>query len=221
MANIFPRWTVTLPLRLAVFGTVLAGLVILGVTYYVTPKYSRVGYEPVQPIPFDHSLHVNQLGIDCRYCHQSVEVSANSSVPSVQTCMTCHTHIKKESPKLEPLRAAWNNGQGDGPALRWVRIHEVPDYAFFNHAAHVNAGVSCVSCHGNVNHMAAVSQTQPQSMGWCLDCHRHPDVNIRPRDKVTDLDWQPANGEKAKTVGAKIINEKQIAPPQNCGACHR
>jgi len=221
MANIFPKWTVTLPVKLIVLAIVLGSVVFTGVAYYFTPKYTRVGYQPTQPVAFDHSIHAQQLGIDCRYCHQSVEVSARSSIPSVQTCMTCHSQIRKDSPKLQVIRDAWNGGKGDGPAVRWVRIHKAPDYVYYNHAIHVNSGVSCVSCHGNVNHMTEVWHDQPQSMGWCLECHRHPENQIRPRDKVYDLDWKPASAEEQKIMGRKLVKELNINPPQTCAGCHR
>ena len=221
MANIFPKWTVTLPFKLAVVSLTLGAVVFIAVVYYCTPKYSRTGYMPVQPVAFDHSLHVTQLGVDCRYCHQSVDVSATSSLPSVQTCMTCHSQVRKNSPKLELIRDAWNNGKGDGPALHWVRIHQVPDYAYFNHAIHVNSGVSCVSCHGKVNHMQAVWQDQPQSMSWCLDCHRHPENKIRPQNKVYELDWKAAKPVPSDLKGTELVKQRNIRPTESCAGCHR
>ncbi len=221
MANIFPKWTVTLPIKLAVMGLSLGAVVFTAAVYYLTPKYSRVGYNPVQPIAFEHSLHATQLGIDCRYCHQSVEISATSSVPSVQTCMTCHSQVKKGSLKLQALYDAWNNGKADGPAVHWVRIHQEPDFAYFNHSIHVNSGISCVSCHGNVNHMQTVSQKEPQSMSWCLDCHRHPEAKIRPLNKVYDLDWKAHHAWLEKEPGEDLVKQLNINPPQTCSGCHR
>ena len=221
MANIFPKWTVNLPIKLAVVGLSLGAIVFAAAVYYLTPKYSRVGYSPVQPVAFDHFLHAGQVGIDCRYCHQAVETSASSSLPSVQTCMTCHSQIKKNSPKLQPLFDAWNNGKADGPAVRWTRIHQAPDYTYFNHSIHVNSGVSCVSCHGNVNHMAVVWHHQPQSMGWCLECHRHPETALRSMDKVYDLDWKNSKPVAGNASGANLVKEMNINPSQSCSACHR
>lgn len=221
MANIFPAWTKWVPLKVLIalicIGTVTAG----GVTYYFTPKYTRVGYQPVQPVTFQHSLHANQLGIDCRYCHQSVEVSGTSSVPSVQTCMTCHKHVKKDSPKLQIIRDAWNDGKGDGPAVKWVRIHQAPDYVYFNHSIHVNSGVSCFSCHGQINQMDVVYQDQPQSMAWCLECHRHPEKQIRPEGEVFNLDWKPESAKKQREMGEQFVKEWNINPPESCAGCHR
>ena len=147
MANIFPRFSNWLPIKILVCITIIAASVVSGMAYYFTPKYTRVGYQPTQPVAFDHSLHVNQLGMDCRYCHTGVEKSSHSNVPSTQTCMNCHTQIKSQSPKLSAVRESWKTGN----PVPWVRIHKAPDYVYFNHAVHVNRGVSCVACHGHVN----------------------------------------------------------------------
>ena len=190
MANIFPRWTNWLPIKILVCVAVVAASIVSGMAYYFTPKYTRVGYQPTQPVEFDHSLHVNQLGMDCRYCHTHVEKSSHSNVPATQTCMNCHTQIKAQSPKLEPVRQSWKSGQ----PVPWVRIHKAPDYVYFNHAVHVNRGISCVACHGHVNRMQVVWHDKPHSMGWCLECHRAPENHLRPLDQVTNMDWEPPRG---------------------------
>lgn len=193
MANIFPRWTNSLPIKIVVcLG--FAGLgVSAAVSYYFTPKYTRVGYQPDQPVPYDHLLHVEKLGLDCRYCHSFVEVSGKANVPSSSTCWNCHQHVKKDSPKLEPIRRSIDETyeKYDGKPVEWVKVHKTPDYAYFDHSAHVNRGVSCQSCHGKVNEMPVVFHKEPQSMGWCLDCHRAPENHLRPLDKVFDLNWKP------------------------------
>jgi hypothetical protein len=217
MANIFPTWTKWLPLKLVIAMLCLGTMTAVAVTYYFTPKYTRVGYQPIQPVSFDHSLHVNQLGIDCRYCHQSVEVSGTSSVPSTQTCMTCHTQIKKQSPKLAIVQSSWATGE----SIPWVKIHKAPDYVYFNHAIHVNSGVSCYSCHGQINQMEVVWHDQPQSMGWCLECHRHPEGNVRPKDQVYNMDWRAESPSVQRKEGQKFVKEWNINPPVNCAACHR
>ncbi len=171
MANFFPRWSNWLPLKLAVIGLVVVTGLTAATWYYVTPKYTRVGYQPIQPVPFPHDLHVTQLGMDCRYCHSFVDVAAHSNLPNTQTCMACHTQVQKENPKLAPIRASWKTGQ----PVEWVQIHRTPDYVFYNHAAHVNRGISCASCHGEVNHMPVVYHAKPHSMAWCLECHRKPE----------------------------------------------
>src|SRR5439155_1478056 len=131
------------------------------------PKYTKVGYQPIQPVPFPHDIHVTQLGMDCRYCHSFVEVAAHSNVPNTQTCMNCHTQVQKDNPKLEPVRASWKSGD----PVDWVWIYRTVDYVYYNHAAHVNRGISCFSCHGPVNHMSTLYLAKPHSMAWCLDCH--------------------------------------------------
>lgn len=220
MPNLFPRWTNRLPLQVLVGAVVAGGLVSAAVAYFFTPKYTQVGYQPVQPVPFQHDIHVNQLGMDCRYCHSNVEVSAASNIPTAQTCMNCHSQIQKNNPKLAQLRKAWETGE----PLPWVKIHYVPDYAYFNHSVHVNRGVSCVSCHGNVNHMDVVYKDQPQSMSWCLDCHRDPAKHVRPTADVFNLDWKPSGDNPVKAqreLGAQLVKQWKIHPPENCAGCHR
>jgi hypothetical protein len=217
MANIFPRWTNWLPLKLLVIVLVLGSAVVWGVTYYFTPKYTRVGYMPQQPVNFEHSLHVEQLGMDCRYCHVGVESSPHSTIPTTQTCMNCHQQVKKDSPALAVVRESWETGK----PIPWVRIHQTPDYVYFNHAAHVNRGVSCVSCHGQVNQMKVVYQDQPHSMSWCLECHRSPEKNIRPLEEVFNLNWKPESEKAQLEMGEKLVEEWNINPPENCAACHR
>ena len=186
MSKIFPKSVNALPLQIIVFLFVLGGVAAAGITYYATPKYLRVGYQPVQPVPFEHSLHAGQLGIDCRYCHAGVEKSGTSSLPAAQTCMNCHSQIKTTSPVLEVVRESYKTGD----PVPWVRIHQAPDYVYFNHSVHVNRGVSCVECHGKINEMTTVYHAKPHSMSWCLDCHRNPDARIRDPKDVFNLDSQ-------------------------------
>ena len=217
MANFFPRWANRVPLKILVILLVLATLVTAGLWYYFTPKYTRVGYEPDQPVPFSHAVHVEQLGMDCRYCHSYVEVAGHSNVPSTQTCMACHSQIKATSPKIAVVKASWEAGT----PVPWVRIHKAPDYAYFNHAVHVNRGVSCYSCHGQVNNMAVVRQAEPQSMSWCLDCHRAPENFLRPPSEVFNLNWRPASNTEQLAMGAQFKKEWNVNPPVTCGGCHR
>lgn len=159
--------------------------------YYFTPKYTRVGYEPTQPVPFSHKIHAGQLGLDCRYCHSFAEVSSHANVPTNQTCFNCHGpgkgNIKSASPKLEKVIKAAETGK----PIEWVKVHKAPDYVYFNHSAHLNRGISCQSCHGQINEMEVVKHDQPQSMGWCLDCHRNPEQKLRPLDQITNLNYKP------------------------------
>lgn len=215
MAQIFPEWVNRLPGRIAIFGGILAILAIAGIWYYGSPEYTDVGYMPKQPVPYSHKLHVGELGLDCRYCHTGVEVSAVSMVPPTQTCMNCHTMIKTDSPKLAPIRESWETGM----PVHWVRIHKVPDYAYFDHSAHLRVGVGCESCHGNVADMEEVFLAEPLSMGWCLECHRNPDPHLRPHEEITTMGWEPpANqAELASALKAKYA----INPPETCSGCHR
>ena len=225
MANIFPKATNLIMLKAIFALSIVGGLAAAGVWYYFTPKYSRVGYQPVQPVAFDHNLHVGQLGMDCRYCHSYVEVSSHSNFPATQTCMNCHRDIQKNNPKLQPVRDSWTSGQ----PIAWVKIHNVPDYAYFNPSAHVNRGVSCVVCHGQVNEMNVVWQDKSQSMGWCLQCHRNPQDYVRPiaADKPGDispifnLDWTPPAGTSQAKLGRDLVHDWKINPPKDCAGCHR
>ncbi|MEM9398842.1 MAG: cytochrome c3 family protein [Verrucomicrobiota bacterium] len=217
MANIFPRWTNWLAIKAVIAVICIKAAVILGVTYYCTPKYTRVGYMPTQPVPFDHSLHVGQLGMDCRYCHTGVEQSSHSNVPATQTCMNCHSQVKAGSAKLAEVRKSWETGN----PVSWVRIHKSPDYVYFNHAVHVNRGVSCASCHGKVNEMRVVWHDQSQSMGWCLDCHRNPEKNLRPLNEVYNMDWEADSYHAQIKQGMQFVKEWNVNPPQNCAGCHR
>ena len=225
MANIFPKGTNETVIKAGVALAIVGGLVTLAVWYYFTPKYSRVGYEPVQPVHFQHDIHVGQLGLDCRYCHSYVEVSGHSNVPTTQTCMNCHSQVQKNNPKLQPVRDSWATGQ----PIAWVKIHNVPDYAYFNHSAHVNRGVSCVICHGKINGMDVVFQAKSQSMGWCLQCHRNPQDYVRPlaadkpgtQSPIFNLDWTPPAGTTQAELGKKLVQDWKINPPKDCAGCHR
>jgi hypothetical protein len=224
MANIFPRSSNWLPIKIVICLTVLSTAVSCGMWYYFTPKYTRVGYQPVQPIPFPHNIHVDQLGMDCRYCHSFVEVAAHSNVPTTQVCMNCHSQVQKDNPKLKPLFDSWQSGR----AIEWVQIHKTPDYVYFNHSVHINRGVSCVSCHGRVDQMETVYQHEPHSMSWCLDCHREPENALRPVAEVTNLKWKPtpqegeSAGDAQTRVGLAIKQKEGVNPPdKNCYGCHR
>lgn len=215
MAQIFPKWTNKIPIQLAV-GVVIAVIgIIFFFWYFGSPKYTDVGYRPEQPVDYSHKLHAGDLGIDCRYCHTNVEKSGVANVPPTQTCMNCHSVIKKESKKLAPIRKSWKNGT----PVQWNRVHLLPNYAYFNHSAHVTAGVGCESCHGNVAEMEVVEQKEPLSMGWCLDCHRDPAPEIRPLDEVTAMGYKPPTNQVE--YAQRVIKERNINPPTDCSGCHR
>ena len=224
MPQIFPRSSNFIPLQIAiVLGVMTAGA--LGTFwYYWTPKYTRVGYQPAQPIPFSHKVHAGQLQMDCRYCHSFVESAAHSNIPTAQVCMSCHSQVQKDNPKLAPLREAWETGK----PVQWVQIHKAPDYVYFNHSVHVNRGVSCVSCHGRVDQMDVVYQAESHAMKFCLDCHRAPENGLRPLDKVTDLGWTATpKGKESKQqaqldLGNELKTQRGVNPPvANCAGCHR
>lgn len=215
MAQIFPRATNRLPMAMALAGALAPVLAVAFVWYYFSPSYTDVGYRPVQPVPYSHKLHAGELGLDCRYCHASVEVSAVANVPPTQVCMNCHRLVARDRPTLQPVRDSATSGQ----PLRWVRVHNVPDYAYFEHRAHVRAGVGCVSCHGHVEEMEVVQQVEPLSMSWCLDCHRNPGPHLRPRAEVANMKWTPP-----RDPAARLRLQAQLAavnPPVDCSGCHR
>lgn len=192
---------------------ILSGVTISA--YMFSPRRAETGYSPVQPVEYSHKLHAGNLGMDCRYCHSTVERSGFAALPATETCMNCHKMVKPESPLLQPVRESYASGR----PIPWVHIHKLPEYVYFNHAAHINAGVSCVTCHGRVDQMIQVRQVEPLTMKWCLDCHRDPAPHIRPRELVTRLDWKP-EGDPA-VIGRKLMAENNIHPPENCSGCHR
>ena len=215
MAQIFPEWTNKIPGYLVV-GIVFAALGgIAFVWYFFSPEFTDVGYKPDQPVQYSHKLHAGDLGLDCRYCHVGVERSAVASVPPTQTCMNCHKLIKTDSEKLLPVRQSWDTGF----PIEWVRVHKVPDFAYFNHSVHLRADIGCTSCHGNVAEMDVVRQVEPLSMSWCLDCHRDPDMHIRPEGDVTNMKWTPSDNQLE--IVANLKQEKNIDPPTDCSGCHR
>lgn len=215
--NIFPRWANQAPLKVIGGVAVLTGAIVLLIWYYFTPKYTRVGYMPTQPVAFDHALHVNQLGMDCRYCHTYVDRSEHSNVPAADTCMKCHSMVQANAPSLAPIRESYSTGE----PVPWVRIHKTPDYVYFNHAAHVNRGVSCVECHGQINEMEVVYHAEPLSMAFCLECHRNPEEYLRPNEEVYNLDWRPASAEAQLEMGEELVEHWRVNPPESCSGCHR
>jgi formate-dependent nitrite reductase cytochrome c552 subunit len=193
-------------------------VVTAGLNYYFTPKYTRVGYQPTQPVPFSHSIHVKQLGLDCRYCHDGVEKSWYSNVPAADTCMNCHSAVRADDPKLEPVRASYKDAN---KPVEWVQIHKLPDYVYFNHSVHVNRGVSCVECHGRVDEMDEVRHEKHFSMTFCLDCHRDPNKRLRPLDKITDLAYERSEDPDNKVRDFDFVKEWHVKTSENCSACHR
>jgi hypothetical protein len=225
MSKLFPRSSNRLPLQIVIYVAVLGGIATAAVNYYMTPKYTRIGYAPVQPVPFSHAEHVQEVGLDCRYCHSNVEKSGHSNVPTGQTCMNCHSQIKTNSPLLQPVRDSFDLAKREdtGKPVPWVWIHTTPDYAYFNHSAHVNRGVSCVECHGKVNEMDTVTHMQPLSMSFCLDCHRDPASRLRDPKDVFNLNSQRLadQGEAGVKKANQFVHDWKVMPPQSCSGCHR
>lgn len=213
MAQIFPRWTNQVPKKLLIGLIVLLNAVIFGVWYFFSPEYTDVGYAPQQPVPYSHKLHAGKLGLDCQYCHTGVMESKQANVPATQTCMNCHNQIKTDSEKLELVRESWETGQ----AIEWVRVHNLADYAYFNHSAHTNVGVGCESCHGRIDKMEVVYQSEPLSMGWCLDCHREPEKYLRPVEEVTTMGYEVPDQLE---VGLALKEKNNVHAPQYCQGCH-
>ena len=212
---VFPRWTnlarPLLAITLVAAPAYLVALVWLG----ASPRTQDVGYQPQQPVAYSHALHAGDLGIDCRYCHSTVDVAAKAAVPPTQTCMNCHAKIRTTSPKLTPVRES----HATGMPVPWVRVHDLADFVYFNHSAHVTRGVGCVECHGRVDKMEVVSQVEPLSMQWCLDCHRNPDARLRPPEMVTRMDWVAP--EDPVLYGRRLRQAAGINPSVDCWTCHR
>jgi len=214
VAVIFPRWTNRIPYVLTAVIPLGLVAVVAGAWWFGSPEYTDVGHAPVQPVLFSHKLHAGELGMDCRYCHNTVEQAARAAVPPTATCMNCHGNVRQDSPRLAVVRESAASGR----PIEWVRVHMLPDYAYFDHSVHLAAGVGCTSCHGRVDQMRTVRQERPLSMSWCLDCHRSPGANIRPAGvPVTQMDWVAPAGHDRRTAP----NGREVNPPVHCSGCHR
>ena len=219
MPQIFHHSTNTLA-KLSIFGTIF----ILAAAMWVMAEINRSSWntgayvEREQPVQFSHKHHSGDDGIDCRYCHTSVETSSSAGIPPTKTCMNCHTQIWADSPYLEPVRESWRTGK----PIEWTRVHDLPDFTYFNHSIHVNKGVGCSTCHGRVDQMPLVYQAASLQMEWCLECHRQPERFIRPKEEVFNMEWQaPANQLE---MGRGLVKQYQIrntAQLTSCSTCHR
>lgn len=213
---VFPEWVDRIrPVVALVFLAFLPAYAILFVSFAFSPETTDVGYAPVQPVPYSHALHAGEMGIDCRYCHNTVEIAAHAAVPPTATCMNCHAAVRAKSEKLLEVRKS----HASGDPIRWVRVHDLPGYAYFDHSAHVRRGVGCVECHGRVDKMDVVRQVAPLSMGWCLDCHRGPEPRLRPAGLATRMDWKPV--EERAALGARLRESLGLHPSTDCSTCHR
>jgi hypothetical protein len=215
--------------RASIFGAVfiLAGICWILWLLYRSSYYTQVGVVRPQPVEFSHEHHVGGLGIDCRYCHTSVENSSFAGIPPTQICMQCHSQIWADSPKLEPVRASFRSGE----SIPWTRVHDVPDFVYFDHSIHIAKGVGCVACHGRVDAMPLMWRTETLHMKWCVDCHRNPEPHLRPRELVFSMDDWPARSEghgvsRASREGPPgekldLMEIHQVANATSCSVCHR
>lgn len=216
MSQIFHRST-NLIARVSIFGGLFI-LAALGAALYLielSPYYTSVGEAPEQPVPFSHRHHVGELGIDCRYCHTSVEKSSFAGVPPTQTCMTCHSQIWTNAKMLEPVRASYATDK----SIEWTRVNALPEFVYFDHSIHVNKGIGCTTCHGPISTMALTYRAGTLYMSWCLDCHRDPGKNVRPRDQVFNPTYKPT--EPQDVLGPRLVKEYNIQSLTSCSTCHR
>jgi hypothetical protein len=216
MPQIFHRSANTIA-RVSIFGALFFVAALLGLLYQIdrSPWVTLEHVSREQPIQFSHERHVAGNGIDCRYCHTSVEDSAFAGIPPTKTCMNCHSQIFSTSPFLEPVRQSFREDR----SIAWTRVHDLPDFAYFNHSIHVNKGVGCATCHGPVDRMALMRKEASLQMEWCLDCHRHPERYVRPREAVFDMNYQPPSDQFA--LGARLVSEYRIQKLTDCSTCHR
>ena len=222
MAQLFPRGSnayarISIVVVLVVVGTGLTILLNTNRLHYTTD----VQVAKKQPVPFSHKHHVAGVGLDCRYCHTSVEESSFANIPPVETCMTCHSQIWTESPLLEPIRESYRTGN----PIEWVRIHDLPDFVYFNHSIHVHKGIGCQTCHGQVDQMPLMWKVNTLNMEWCLECHREPEKYVRPREEVFNMVWKPMDDRghavSQAVLGAQLVQDYDINPSTDCSTCHR
>ena len=205
--------------RLTIFGALFAvagglfALTELMRSDYVTGAH----IQREQPVPFSHRHHAGELGIDCRYCHTTVERAAYANIPPTEICMNCHSHIWSDSPLLEPVRASYRTDE----SIPWVKVHDLPDFVYFDHSIHVARGVGCATCHGRVDQMNLTWQESSLHMEWCVDCHRHPEQHVRPRDQVFNMAWTVPGNTDQETLGRSLVEQNHIESRDDCSTCHR
>lgn len=238
MAQLFPTWANKAPRLILLFLAITAVSAIFIFWFWLSPWHLEVGYRPIQPIPFSHKIHAGKLRMNCIYCHSSVEKGPVAGVPPMQTCINCHIghqnsfDIKNSEDQNKFIKTKmtqkdltrnnfWTSFMlekfGKDEPINWIRVHKVPDYAYFDHSAHISTGIGCVSCHGRIDRMDTVKLEKPLSMGWCLDCHRNPKSSLRPLDKITDMEWI-----EDKKLDSVIKMTKKLNPPiESCSGCHR
>lgn len=218
MSQLFPRSSNALARASFVVVAVIAGGALGSVVAIDYAGFNqRTGVTIEQPVPFSHEHHVSGLGIDCRYCHTSVEKSAVAGIPPTSTCYNCHKLVWNQAPMLEPVRSSFRTGE----PIRWTKVHDLPDFAYFNHSIHVAKGMGCSSCHGPVHEMRLMRSVQPLQMRWCLECHRNPAKFVRPKSEIYNTKWKAENQAE---LGPQLVAAYKIRPPQeitSCGTCHR
>jgi hypothetical protein len=216
MAQIFHPSTNTIS-KVSIFGAVfvVAGALWLMGAVNRSPYVTQVQVAQDQPVPFSHRHHVGGMGIDCRYCHTSVEESAFAGMPSTKVCMTCHSQVWADSPALEPVRESFRTNRSIG----WTRVHDLPDFAYFDHSIHVAKGIGCATCHGQVDDMPLMWRENTLNMEWCLGCHREPELHVRPRDRVFDMAYVPE--EPQSELGPRLVELHDVQSRTHCSVCHR
>ena len=202
--------------RVLLLGSValVLGLFFLGGTINRSAWITRQGVAREQPIQFSHRHHAGELGVDCRYCHTSVEDAAYAGMPPTQTCMNCHSQVWSDSPYLEPVRESWRLEE----PIEWNKVYDLPDYVYFDHSAHIDGGIGCESCHGNVTDQNVLWQEPTLHMEWCLDCHRQPENHVRLRSQIFGFAKEPPTDIRS---GADLVEEYHLNPREDCGVCHR
>jgi hypothetical protein len=216
MPQIFHPSTNTIS-RVSIFGVlfVAGGVLYLLAEINRSPYVTQADVARAQPVPFSHAHHVGGVGIDCRYCHTSVEDSYFAGLPPTKTCINCHNQLWADSPTLEPVRQSFRTDR----SIEWARVHKIADFAYFDHSIHIHKGVACVTCHGRVDRMPLMWQESSLLMEWCLDCHRHPEKNLTPREHVFEMDWQPVSDRAA--LGARLMRDYDVRTRTDCSTCHR
>jgi Cytochrome c7 and related cytochrome c len=221
MAQVFGKSSNSIA-RVSLAGVVFGFFGLWGVVYaiYLSPYTTDVNVPRVQQVPFSHQHHVSGLGIDCRYCHDSVETSAFAGIPPTYTCMSCHSQLWTDAPMLAPVRESLASGK----PLRWKRVNQTPDFVFFNHSIHVQKGIGCSTCHGRVDEMPLTWKAHSLYMRWCLDCHEAPERNLRPKEEIYNMKWEPPRDQIER--GRELLTEYQISKERlsqlrDCGMCHR
>jgi hypothetical protein len=203
--------------RVSLVGAVLliGGLGYLGWAFNQSPYYTNAKLQVEQPVPFSHKHHTMDDGIDCRYCHTSVEKSSFAGIPPTETCMTCHSQIWTNASMLEPVRASYATGQ----SLEWTRVNALPDFVYFNHSIHVKKGIGCTTCHGQLGEMPITWKENTLYMRWCIDCHKHPEQYVRRREDVFKAVYHPPANQVE--MGCQLVREYKIQSFTNCETCHR